>query len=330
MVTSTGERLSAGPVLSGSLLQATVRVGTSTVVVAAERTPVVNRAREATILVGGLALLAVATAVALALAQARRLTRPLSELLDRADALGRGQFDQPPLHSGIEEIDGVSRVLDRSAQDIAAMIDLQRHFAGDAAHQLRTPLTGIGLRLDELTGIGDQRVRREAEDALAQVDRLDRVITSLLARARGDAAPPTLLDLSALLIEEGEPWTRALQAQGRDLVLTSPSQVWIKARREHVAGIISCLLDNALRHGVGEVRLTAQTASREVIVHVSDEGSGVPVELSGQVFDRRFSSNDGTGIGLSLARSLAVAEVGRLTLAAGSEFLLSLPQAQGS
>lgn len=328
VVTPAGRRLYAGPEIRGERLAETVRAGRSSVTVLRDAEPVAHRADEVTLLVTGLALLGVACAVALALAQARRLSRPLSELLDRADALGRGEFDQPSWQSGIEEIDGVATVLDRSGRDIAAMLDLQRHFASDAAHQLRTPLTGIGLRLDELADSPDTRVRREAENALAQVERLDAVITALLARASGDAAAPTLVDLGALLPVECEPWSVALREQGRDLVISTGPDLLVKARREHVAGVVSCLLDNALHHGRGTVTVTAALQPERVLVSVRDEGDGVPSELRARVFDRRFSGSDGTGIGLSLARSLAMTEGGVLSLASGSEFVLDLPRAR--
>ena len=329
VVTSSGARSAAGPVLTGRPLEASVTVTGNTITVQSERAPTVTRAREVTLLVVGLALLAVATAVGLALSQARRLTRPLSELLDRADALGHGEFSPAAVTSGIPEIDGISRVLERSARQLGTVIELQRDFASDAAHQLRTPLTGIGLRLDELSRIGDDAVRTEAEDALAQVERLDRVISALLARARGDAAEPTLVDLAALLDHEAVGWSRALAEQGRALHVVVDRGMVVRARRDHLAGVLSCLLDNALQHGAGTVSLTGWTEGTEARVEVLDEGPGVPEQLAGQVFDRRVSGSHGTGIGLALARSLAAAEGGTLTLAGSSRFLLTLPLSQG-
>jgi signal transduction histidine kinase len=325
VVTSSGARSTVGPVLTGQVIASTVTVTGNTITVQAERGPIVTRAREVTALVAGLALVAVAAAVGLALRQARRLTRPLSELLDRADALGHGEFRPTSVVSGIPEIDGISRVLERSAQQLGTMIELQRDFASDAAHQLRTPLTGIGLRLDELSRIGDAAGRVEAEDALAQVERLDRVITALLARARGDAADPTLVDLATMLDHEAEPWARALAGQGRELTLAVEPGMVVRARRDHLAGVVSCLLDNALQHGAGTVRLTGRRTRIGAQVEVVDGGGGVPVELAAQVFDRRVSGSHGTGIGLALARSLAAAEGGALTLVGSNCFVLTLP-----
>ena len=331
VVTASGERSSAGPELSGRPLQAEVTVIGSTITVQADRQPTHNRAREVTLLVIGLALLAVATAVGLALRQARRLTRPLSELLHRADALGHGEFGPAVVESGIPEIDGISRVLERSARQLGTLIELQRDFASDAAHQLRTPLTGIGLRLDELSRLGDAAARQEAEDALAQVERLDRVISALLARARGDTADPTLIEVGALLEHEAEVWSRALADEGRALSVAVDPGLVVWARREHLAGVLSCLLDNALQHGTGQVVLTGRRVADGVQVAVTDQGLGVPPELVEHVFDRRVSGSQSTGIGLALARSLAAAEGGALSVVSSqpARFVLTLPLSNG-
>ena len=312
-----GALSTAGPALSGPLLTATVNIADSSVTVLAEQAPTVTRIRELTALVLALSLLAVGTAVGLALRQAHRLTAPLRQLVGRADALGRGEFTAAPLTSGISEIDGISRVLERSAGHLRTISELQRDFASDAAHQLRTPLTGIGLRLEELTRIGDAAVRQEAEDALTQVERLDRVIGVLLARARGDAAQPTRIDLSSLLMHEAAPWITALAATHRTLALDLQPGLSLWARYDHVAGAVNALLENALQHGVGRVTLTSRGAA-EIIIEVTDQGPGVPAELAQRVFERRFSGSGGTGIGLALARSLASAEGGQLELLAGA------------
>lgn len=329
VVDPQGRAHTAGPTLHGRLLQSSVRVSGYTITVQASRGPTVDRARAVSLLVAGLSLLAVAAAVVLSTRQARRLTTPLSELADRADALGRGDFSPADLDSGIPEIDGVAQVLERSSQQLAVMIEHQRDFASDAAHQLRTPLTGIGLRLEEMSQIGDASVRQEAEEALVQVDRLDRVVTTLLARARGDSESPSRLKLSDLVELETQSWAVALEQQGRRLELRARSTGEVYARREHLAGVLNCLLDNALHHGTGAVVVRTSAAASLVTLEVSDDGPGVPRDLAAHIFDRRVSGGQGTGIGLALARSLAQAEGGRLELVsnAGSTFRLTLPAA---
>ena len=327
-----GLRTAAGPALPGPVLQASQSVSGYTITVQASRGPTARRADEVTLLVIGLALLAVATAIGLALWQARRLTTPLAQLVDRAHALGRGEFDAVSVPSGIAEIDGIAQVLDRSARELGALIQTQKEFASDAAHQLRTPLTGIGLRLDEMSRLGDEEVRQEAEEALAQVTRLDRVITALLARARGDSAAPELVDLSRLLTQEAAPWTRTLAADGREVHCAVAPGLTVHARREHLHGIVSCLLDNALRHGQGRVEVRGLQVGEVIWVEVTDEGPGVPADLAERVFEREFSGRQGTGIGLALARSLAFGEGGTLAVLVGPScsWRLSLPAADRS
>lgn len=322
-----GATVVAGTALAGPVLQATVDVSDSRVTVQAAQAPTVTRAREVTLVVIGLAVLAAAAAVALALWQARRVGQPIAELVSRADALGRGAFTGTPLASGVPEIDHVSEVLERSARQVGTLVELQREFASDAAHQLRTPLTSIGLHLDEISNLGGEDVGVEAEAALAQVERLNTVITSLLARARGDSAEPTVVDLSQL-IQDGSPaWARVLERRGRRFIIDVAPGVRVLVRRAHVLSVMGSLLDNAVMHGSGTVTIAVRRNNEVADMIVRDEGPGVPPELAAHIFDRQVSGNRGTGIGLALAHALAAAESGTLGLSTHSpaEFVFSLP-----
>ena len=322
-----GPTVVAGTALAGPVLQATVDVSDSRVTVQAAQAPTVTRAREVTLVVVGLALLATAAAVALALRQAARVSRPIADLVARADALGRGAFTATPLASGVPEIDHVSEALERSARQVGTLVELQREFASDAAHQLRTPLTSIGLHLDEISSLGSDDVRVEAEEALAQVERLNTVISSLLARARGDSADPTVVDLGQLIRDGCPPWVRVLERRGRRLVVDDLPDVRVLARRAHVLSVMASLLDNAVMHGSGTVTIAIRRNNDVADLLVRDQGPGVPPALAPHIFDRRVSGNRGTGIGLALAHALAVAESGTLRLSTNSpaEFVFSLP-----
>jgi signal transduction histidine kinase len=315
--------------LTGKLLQATVVASDARVSVQAAQGPTITRAREVTLVVVGLSLLAAIVAILLALWLARRLGRPIAQLVARADALGHGAFTAAPLASGVPEIDHVSEVLERSARRVGTYVELQRQFASDAAHQLRTPLTSIGLHLDEISTVGGDDVRTEADDALAQVERLNGVITSLLARARGDAEDPVAVDLGELAVEGSAPWQRVLATHDRRLVVDASRDVRVVARRTHLLSVMTSLLDNAAAHGRGDVTISVRRNGNSAELRVRDEGVGVPPELAPTIFDRRVSGNRGTGIGLALAHSLAAAESGTLELDpdSPSEFALTLPAA---
>lgn len=322
-----GPNAVAGVQLSGKLLQATVVASDAQVTVQAAQGPTITRAREVTLVVVGLSLLAATVAILLALWLARRVGRPIARLVERADALGHGEFTATPFASGVPEIDHVSEVLERSARRVGTHVELQRQFASDAAHQLRTPLTSIGLHLDEISAIGDGDIRAEADDALAQVERLNTVITSLLARARGDSEEPTSVDLSELVLHGSAPWKRVLATDQRKLIVDAPQSVRVIARRTHLLSVMTSLLDNAATHGQGDVTIAVRRVGAVAELRVHDEGPGVPAEIAPHIFERRVSSTSGTGIGLALARSLAAAESGNLTLTERSEFALTLPAA---
>jgi signal transduction histidine kinase len=296
-----------------------------TVVVQAPRGPVVTSAREITAVLFALIAVAIAAAVGLALWQSRRLAAPVAQLLARADDLGRGDFTGPELVSGVPEIDELAHVLDRSARQIGSLVELQRDFAADAAHQLRTPLTSVALHLDEIAVAGGDALKEEAEEALGQVERLNRVITAFLTRARGDAAPPEAVNLSALVADGCAPYARLLRRADRRLHTDIDPGISVRVRSDHVLAALGCLLDNALVHGKGTVSLSTRRSDRSIDVVVSDEGPGVPPDLRDSIFERLVSGARSSGIGLGLARALTTTEGGTLRLETPATFVLTLP-----
>jgi signal transduction histidine kinase len=277
-----------------------------------------------------------AVAIGLALLLAGRLVRPMTALVDEADRLGEGEFDLDPPQFGIPEADRIGLVLARSGHRIGELVDRQRQFARDAAHQLRTPLTAIGLRLEEIAGADvPAEVRDDAESALAQVDRLATVVTVLLSRARGDASRPRPVDVAELFDELARHWGPLTDREGRHLVVeTGPGPLVGLANRDHLMQALAVLVENAVRHGTGTIRLAATRAGDDLRIDVADEGPGVPVERAAKLFTRSGAEVDGhgSGIGLFLARALVEADGGKIALlgSAPTMFSISLPTVTGS
>ncbi|QXJ22070.1 two-component sensor histidine kinase [Actinomadura graeca] len=269
------------------------------------------------VLIGSLALFGVAVTVGLAMFQARKLTLPLIDLAETADRLGTGKARPRRRRYGIPEVDRVAEVLDRSAVRIADLLAASREFASDASHQLRTPLTALSMRLEEMIEAADYPdvVREEGAAAVAQTERLVAVVEQLLARARhdrtGGAVASPVDDIIAQQVEE---WRPIFRRDGRDVRMVGEQGLVGMTNPEGLSQIVATLLDNSLMHGSGTVTINTKPGAGSVVVEVGDEGSGIPPELEPRIFERSVSGGKGTGLGLYLARSLAVVDGGRLEL----------------
>jgi signal transduction histidine kinase len=288
------------------------------VIVAADDSVEYGRLTAALALIGALALAAVAVAVALAILQARRLTRPLEELASAADRLGVG--DSRPLgrRYGVAELDRLAEGLDGSARRITDLLSAERDFATDASHQLRTPLTALSMRLEEMiAAAGDSdAVREEGAAALAQTERLTEVVSQLLGRTRRAArGVPSLLTIDDVIAQQVIEWDPAFRRANRKLEVAGEKGLSAYISPGALSQVIATLLDNALVHGAGTVTIRTSRTPKSVVVEVRDEGKGVPSELVPRIFERNVSGRPGgTGLGLALARDVATADGANVVL----------------
>src|SRR6185437_13688149 len=311
--TRIGTRPPKGERVSGSASR-----GEMVVTVWTNSSYVTNRVYGAELQIGGLALLAVTVAVVLALLQARRLARPLQELARAADRLGSGAARPLGRRYGIQELDRVAEGLDGSAQRITDLLSAERDFAVDASHQLRTPLTALSMRLEEMIAAADYPdvVREEGAAALAQTERLTDVVSQLLGQAgRSIAGAPSLASVDEIVAQQVVEWEPAFRRVNRKLEVTGDKGLYAYATPGGASQVIATLLDNALVHGAGAVTIRTSKTRRSVVVEVRGEGSGVPPELVPRIFERSVSgSPGGTGLGLALARTVAAADGGQVVL----------------
>lgn len=274
---------------------------------------------QAVALVGLLGVLSVGLGAGIATVTARRLAVPLQDVADRAARLGAGDFRLARQRHGIPELDRVADVLDTSATALAELVQRERELVGDVSHQLRSRLTALQLRLDELASHPDPATAAEAEAALEQAERLSDVLDDLLrATEEARAATAEPVQLAELLGEVVRDWQAQAQVRCRSLRLRVDGRLRARVTPGRLREAIGVLIDNALRHGGGDVTLSARPggAGREgmVVVEVMDTGDGVPEALAPHVFDRGVSGASSTGVGLALARALVEADGGRLEL----------------
>lgn len=269
-------------------------------------------------LVVAAALVAFAAGIATAIWQANRLAAPLVYLAASAEQLGSGQVRPQLEPSGVEEIDLVAAELARSADRMAGRLAAERQFASDASHQLRTPLTALTMRLEEIMlASDDPAVQEEARISLEQVERLVTVVDDLLTTSRRAQGGTTeALRLVDVMHQQEEEWRPTFEAEGRALVLDVDPDAQVLATPGALAQVLATLIENSLRHGGGTTTVRSRPGpSRAVVVEVADEGDGVPDDLAPRIFEREVTSGKGTGLGLALARDLASADGARLELA---------------
>jgi signal transduction histidine kinase len=266
--------------------------------------------------VGALSAAGIMAAVLLALFQGRRLARPLERLARTSGRLGTGDFSARAAHSRVPEIDAVAQALDASAVRIARLIGREREFSANVSHQLRTPLTGLRLRLEELTTLRDpELLGEEIERALEQTDRMDRTIGELLAASRGAGRDVRPLQLADLVADHAAAWRPIFAKAGRRLAIDAQEPVVGLASAGAVGQALDVLLENALRHGGGTVTVGLEGLPHEARIAVMDDGPGIPPDAQTSIFERGSSLAGGTGVGLSLARALVEADGGQLRLA---------------
>ncbi|WP_225730722.1 MULTISPECIES: HAMP domain-containing sensor histidine kinase [unclassified Nocardia] len=277
--------------------------------------------RQAVAVVGLAVLASLGAAVSVAMVTARRVADPLRDVAARAARLAMGDFRPDPRRHGISELDRVSDVLDSATVEIAGRLQREHALVADVSHQLRSRLTAVRLRLDELSAHDDPDVVHEAEEAMAQVDRLTDAIDELVRASRDEDAAdrdpvPVMAELRGVVAE----WMHPFNEAGRALTLIGDESLTAPITGSRLREAVAVLVDNALMHGGGTCTVSVRTVvpggGREplVCVEVADEGDGVRDELAPHIFDRGFSAGGSTGVGLALARALVEADGGRLEL----------------
>ena len=290
-----------------------------------------------TSLIIGLSISLVVAAVA-AVVMARRVLRPIDDLRAATSRLATGRYDQPVAAPSEPElandVNRLATALTQTEQRRAALI-------GDIAHEMRTPLTTITGYVD---GFGDGLFDKDEMIAAvsAETARLRRLAADLAAVSRVEEGQltldPTNTDLSVIVRTVGDRLRPQFDAKPVTLIIDATSSVDVVVDLERLAQALTNLIGNALAYTPpsGTVRVSVEADAQIACVEVSDSGRGIAPENLEHVFERFFRADPnghaaGTGIGLTIARSIARAHGGDLTAASegtdrGATFSLTLPR----
>jgi signal transduction histidine kinase len=280
----------------------------------------IRRAVLALVAIGGFALL---VGLALAWFLAGSLSKPLRGLARTARRVEAGDLEARAEESGAREQREVAVAFNDMTARLGVVLAAQRDFVANASHQLRTPLTGLRLRLEAARGKAErpEDLRAELAAAEQEVERLAHLLTALLTLAREGDEPgrgqPVSLAQAAAGAEER--WRAAAEQAGRALELVGNGDATIAASEEDLAILLDNLIENAIRYGGGAVRVDWGEADGEAWIAVLDEGPGLAAGEEQRLFERfargsAGSRRSGTGLGLAIVQALARRWCGRAQL----------------
>lgn len=330
------------PVLDGgvkkAVLQGIVRLSVSMV-------PVRTEVRSTWINLIGAGTVILAITILVSLRLARWISIPLRTLTLATESVAAGDLDQTVPSIGPEEMRRLAQSFNRMAERVKQLLDRQRAFAANAAHELRSPLTGLRLRLDVLQKHAQdepqlfQAYLPQMEREIAYLQRLVEHLLTLAGLDEGQSLPRIPIDLAPLCYEVAEAAEPLAREASLLMKVEVPSHLPpVAANAEAMRMVVRNLLDNAIRNtpAGGEITLQAQGDERAVTLAVADTGHGIADEHLPRIFDRFYRvesgktrSGRGAGLGLTLVKSLIETFGGRISVESqvgrGTRFTIALP-----
>ena len=255
----------------------------------------------------GLIVLAVATWAV------RRVTAPLGVLSAAADRLGRDVTAEPLAETGTVEMQSAARAFNRMQERLRRLIESRTQMLAALSHDLRTPLTLLRLRTEEVAD-ADER-----DKMLATIGEMDEMIGTTLAFARDEvhAEPRRKVDIAALLASVVDD----MAAAGLPVTMTPAAPLIHDCQPGALKRALTNLLDNAVKYGK-RAQAAIATVGNAIEIAIDDDGPGIPEAELARVFqpfyrveDSRSRDTGGTGLGLAIAQSIVQAHGGELTLA---------------
>ncbi|TSA54261.1 MAG: sensor histidine kinase [Actinobacteria bacterium] len=342
---SSGTRLSntiggelvyvAVPILSGADVLGVVRITYPKTVLDKN----IQKQMQSLLLAAGVSI---AMAIVVALVFARTVSQPLGQLRLATDALAAGDLSTTAIESGPRETRQLARSFNSMASRLGGLIDRQRSFAGDASHQLRTPLTALRLRLEQASELVQTQplvAREHIDEALNETDRLTHLTEQLLrlARSEGAVLQKENIDVCQIVRDRAQEWQYLADEHDVAIVVQAPDTLFVAANQLALREIIDNYMDNALEvaPSASQVKITVLAFAELVEIVVSDAGRGMTPEQRARAFDRfwraEVDSNrrTGSGLGLAIVAQLAQASGMRVELRAsphgGVDAVIDIP-----
>ncbi|HEX6394936.1 MAG TPA: HAMP domain-containing sensor histidine kinase [Acidimicrobiales bacterium] len=274
-----------------------------------------QRIHDIWIALGGFAAAVLVLTAVVGVVLARSLSRPLSRLESVVAGLGGGDLNaRARENDGPPQIRSLAQQFNHMASRLTELVESQARFVADASHQLRSPLTALRLRLENLEASATSGTTDEIAAAGREVQRLSRIVDGLLtiSRAGQDEPPREVVDIQAVIAERCDAWGALAAEKHVALDHNGPGPLFATLVPGDLEQILDNLLANALDASPQGSRIVVSVdsdRSRSLRVHVTDEGRGMTLDERNRAFDRFWqgpTSNGGhSGLGLAIVRQLA-------------------------
>ena len=253
---------------------------------------------------------------------ASRSLAPVDQMRRRADeiTLEHGG-ERLPLPRSEDEIHRLGETLNRMLDRIEESLQRQRSFVADASHELRTPLAVLRaeLELAERPGRSRAELVSALDSAAEEVERLSRLAEDLLVVAQSDQGRLPIrresVRVEELASRVGARFEHRAEEEKRRVLINVPEELEANLDAIRIEQALGNLIDNALRHGAGDVRVSARRAGDELVLDVSDSGNGFPIGFEQEAFERFTRADtgrtgEGTGLGLAIVQAIVTAHGG--------------------
>ncbi|MGP3918436.1 DUF4153 domain-containing protein [Nonomuraea sp. 10N515B] len=284
--------------------------------------------------------IAVAVVLALIMVQvlAMGMTKPLRQMASAAQTIAKGRYGLRVTATSRDEVGELARAFNAMAADLGEVDRQRRELVANVSHELRTPITGLRAVLENVVDGVSAPDPVTMRTALAQTERLGRLVAQLLDLSRLDSGArlmePEAIELAPLI----EQAVREAALAREDVVIRAqaPGDLALRADPDLLAQVLANLLDNAVRHSPlnGVVTVSGAAEGAGVRVVVADLGPGIPASARGRVFERfsrldagRAADSGGAGLGLAIVKEIVELHGGSIRIddGAGCRMVVDLP-----
>lgn len=258
---------------------------------------------------------------------------PVEEMRTRLDQITASDLERRvPVPGSGDELQRLGESMNATLTRLGAAVSANERFVGDAAHELRSPITGVRAALEiEAAKTSDTLL----SESIAELDRASRLVDDLLVLARRQGKPSVLEDVD--LDDLARTALGALRTRQPDLEVNATlAPCRLRGNSDDLQRIIMNLLENAARYGGGQLNVSTVQDGDRALLQVDDDGPGIPQDRRDQIFDRftrldssRSRETGGSGLGLAIAKELVEDHGGTVTVSdasiGGASFIVRLP-----